>query len=216
MFLKTNFAGDPNIGLYGFATDKYCLLGTWGKEAKKVKDALNVKVINAFLMEMPFLSLFSVGNSSGIIVPDIIEKHEIKELKKHLEVNTIKTKYTCLGNLMVMNDNGIILAPVFRRKKTEIEKAFSLPAAVTKIGGSNVIGNLAIATNKGCLVTPKIKDNEKKIIEETLQVPVDIGTVSFGSFYVKSGIIANSHGFVVSNRSSGIEMGKINEALGFL
>ena len=216
MFLKTNFAGDPNIVLYGFATDKYCLLGISGKEVKKVKDAVNVKVINALLMETPFLSLFSVGNSSGIIVPDMIEKHEVKELKKNLEVHKLKTKYTCLGNLIVMNDHGIILAPVFRRKKAEIEKAFSLPVAVTKIGGSNVIGNLAITTNKGCLVTPKIKDKEKKIIEETLQVPVDIGTVSFGSFYVKSGVIANSHGFVVSNRSSGIEMGKINEALGFL
>lgn len=216
MFLKTNFAGDTNIGLYGFATDKYCLAGITGKESKKVKDVLNVKVINAFLMETPFLSLFAAGNSSGIIVPDIIEKHEIKELKKHLEVHTLKTKYTCLGNLIVMNDNGIILAPVFRRKKAEIEKAFSLPAAVTTIGSSNVIGNLAITTNKGCLVTPKIKDKEKKIIEDALNVPVDEGTVSFGSFYVKSGIIANSHGFVVSNRSSGIEMGKINEALGFL
>ena len=216
MFLKTNFAGDPNIGLYGFATDKYCLLGVSRKDAKRVKDVLNVKVISTFLMETSFLSLFSVGNSSGIIVPDFIEKHEIKELKKNLEVHTLKTKYTCLGNLIVMNDNGIILAPVFRRKKAEIEKAFSLPVTVTTIGGSNIIGNSVIATNKGCMVTPKIKDKEKKIIEETLQVPVDIGTVSFGSFYVKSGVIANSYGFVVSNRSSGIEMGKINEALGFL
>jgi translation initiation factor 6 len=216
MFLKTNFAGDPNIGLYGFATDKYCLAGITGKDAKKVKDVLEVKVISALLMETPFVSLFSAGNSSAIIVPDIIEKHEIKELKKNLEVHAIKTKYTCLGNLIVMNDSGIVLSPLLRKEKTEIEQIFGLTAAVTTISNSNVIGNLAIATNKGCLTTPKIKDREKKVIEKTLNVPLDEGTVSFGSFYVRSGIIANSHGFIVSSRSSGIEMGKVNEVLGFL
>ena len=41
-FSKAKFNGDPNIGLYGFATDSYCLLGLTPQ--KNVLDALRKTV----------------------------------------------------------------------------------------------------------------------------------------------------------------------------
>ena len=43
-----------------------------------------------------------------------------------------------------------------------------------------------------------------------------IGTVNHGSPVIGSGLIANSKGAIIGNQTTGIEMGRIEEALGFL
>lgn len=214
-FLKTNFYGDSNIGLYGFATDDYCFLGLKTKVEKKIEKTLGVKIFISSVFETQLPGIFIAGNSSGLIVPKILEDYEFKSLKK-FDTLKIETRYTALGNLVLMNDNGIILSPLLRNEKSKIENFFKIPCKVTTIAGLNVVGSLAITTNRGCLVCPKIREKEKAIIEGVLNVPVNIGTVSFGSSFVKSGIIANSNGFLASGLSSGPELGRINEALGFL
>jgi translation initiation factor 6 len=115
-----------------------------------------------------------------------------------------------------MNDNGIIMSPLLRKHKKEIAEFFSLPCEISNIAGIAVVGSVAVATSNGCLVHPKIKSNERKVVEDTLKVPVTIGSVSFGSPFVKSGLIVNKNGAVVSDKTSGIELGYISEAFGFL
>jgi translation initiation factor 6 len=114
-----------------------------------------------------------------------------------------------------MNDNGIVIPPTLKRLQNQLEKFFGLPCNITTIAGLNPLGSLGIATNKGVLVHPQITDKEAKMIERTLEVPLDVGTVNFGSPYPGSGIIANSHGFVAGTSTSGIELGRIAETFGF-
>ena len=59
-------------------------------------------------------------------------------------------------------------------------------------------------------------EREKRLIEKTLGVDADITTVNFGSPYPGAGIIANSNGFVVSEKTGGPELGRITDVLGFL
>ncbi|MBI2076515.1 MAG: translation initiation factor IF-6 [Candidatus Aenigmarchaeota archaeon] len=215
--LRENFYGDVNIGLYGFATDKYCLLGLRQKINKKIKKALGVPVYVSTFLATDFAGLFAAGNSSGIAVSGMIEGHELQVLKKMFEnILVLPTRFTAIGNLILLNDSGIVLSPLLRKNKKEIESFFKLPCAISTIAGISVTGSCAIATNKGCVVHPKIKLDEKKIIEEVLDVSVDISTVSFGSPFAKSGAIANSRGLVISTSSSGPEMGRITEVLGFV
>ena len=77
----------------------------------------------------------------------------------------------------------------------------------------NVIGSLAIATNKGCLVSPIISEKEIEKIERALDVNVDVGTANFGSRFIGACIIANSKFAIVSPKTSGIELAKIEEVL---
>lgn len=213
---RTNFYGDPNIGLYGFATDKYCIMGLKRKENKKIKPAIGVHLRVSSAMHTSFASLFMAGNSYGLVVPRMLEGYELDLLKKSFEILVLDTDYTAIGNLILLNDKGIILSPLLRKHKDAVKKFFDIPCEVSKIAGTIVVGSAAIATNRGCLLHPHVKETEKKIIEETLQVNSDIGTVNFGSPFVKSGIIANSHGLIVSEACSGPEMGRITEALGFV
>ncbi len=211
--LKTDFEGDENLGLIGSATDSYCILGI---KPKKKFSIVKVPVYRCSAMRTGLVGIFISGNSSGIIAPSMLEKEEIDELKKITKTLVIDTEYTALGNLILMNDNGIVLSPMIRKYKKKIEAFFRLPCAVTKIANTGVVGSAAIATNKGCLVHPNIKEKEKDILEQTLKVPVDIGTVAFGSPFLGSGIVANSFGLIVSETTSGPELGRIVEALGFL
>ena len=72
---------------------------------------------------------------------------------------------------------------------------------------------LAVATNKGVLAHPMLNDEEKKILEEVLKVPVDVGTVNCGIPYVGTGLIANSHAAVAGSMTTGPEMFIIGNAL---
>ena len=54
------------------------------------------------------------------------------------------------------------------------------------------------------------------MLEELFGLPVDVGTVNLGSPLVGSGLLANSFGYLAGEESTGLELGRIEDALGFL
>jgi len=208
-----NFRKDPNIGLYALATDKYALLPRFlkRKELRKTKKVLKTRLIQASVHGLDFLGIFLVGNSQGLLIPKIADEGEVK-----LNCLQLKTKFSALGNLVVCNDNGCLVSPYLEKRAKQIQKFLKVPVKVATIGGSRIIGSQCIATNKGFIATPRITDKEFKLFENVLQVKGDVGTVNLGSFFVKSALIANSNGFLVSEATRGPEIARIDEALGFL
>ncbi len=216
MLLRTTFDGDDNLGLHGFATDKYCLLGT-PRHAAKIKDTLKVKAFDFQILNMDLVKIFVTGNSTGIVTAKLVEDFEdLDKLKEHFEVLVLNTLYSSMGNLILLNDKGVILSPLLRKYRKNVEKFFGLPCETTTIAGLNLVGSLGFATNKGCLCHPKLKEKEKKIIEKVLGVDADITTVNFGSPYPGAGLIANSSGLIMAKSCSGPEMGRITDVLGFI
>jgi translation initiation factor 6 len=214
--LQIDFNGDPNIGLFGFATDSYCFAKN-AKGVKNVKKVLKVPVFSSTIFNTDLVGIFAAGNSHGIVVSDVIYESEMEKIKKHVDdVLVLKTRFTAVGNLILMNDKGIILSPMLKKHKRKIESFFGLKCKVSRIAGLDIVGSLGVTTNKGCLVNPNIRPSEKKTIEKVLGVKADIGTVSFGSMFPKSGIIANSNGFAVSKMSSGPEVQRMDETFGFV
>jgi len=211
--LITDFYGDPNLGLYGFASDRYCLLGFSSKITKRIKKILKTPVHSCNILNTSLLGIFLAGNSSGLVVPKILEKDEMKKIKEISDTLVLDSRYTALGNLILMNDNGVILSPLLRKEKNKIKEFFDAPCEITTIGNSKLVGALALTTNKGCLVDPRVKEKELDVLKRVLKVDVNIGTVNFGSPFVKAGLIGNSNGVVASTITSGHELGKISEAL---
>lgn len=214
--LLANFHGDPNIGLYGFATDRYFLVGAEQKAGKKMAETVGVRMLHSRVLQTGFAGIFCAGNSDGIAVPRILEDYELGGIRQIFErVLVLDTDFTAVGNLMLLNDSGIIISPLLRKNIREIKEFFGLPCGVSKIAGSSVTGAMAAATNNGCLACPGIRKSEITILEDILGVELGVGTVSFGSPFVKAGLVANSSGFVASDRCTGPELGRISEALGF-
>jgi translation initiation factor 6 len=54
------------------------------------------------------------------------------------------------------------------------------------------------------------------MLEELFDLPVDIGTSNYGTQMVGSGLIANSKGYVAGSKTTGHELGRIEDALDLL
>ncbi|MFH1228990.1 MAG: translation initiation factor IF-6 [Candidatus Aenigmatarchaeota archaeon] len=213
-FLRTDFNGDPNIGMYGFATDKYCLLGMEPSQKilKKLNDILNVDIVTTTISDIELAGLFAVGNSNGLIVPSIIEDYELEKLKSSgLNTLVLKSRETALGNLILCNDKGCIISNPLKKFKKDISDILGCEVEIGEVAGLDVVGSCAIASNTGCLCHREASEEEIKRLEEILKVKVDVGSVSYGTPFIKSGVIVNINGAVFSDYTTGAELERIEE-----
>lgn len=206
-FLKTNFKGDPNIGLYGFATDKYCLLGL---KPGKI-DVLQTKLEVSSIAGTNLVGIFAVGNKNGILLPKIVEDYEIKKLKKLFNIEIIDSRKTALGNLIVCNDKGCLIPDYFKKFKKQIQDALNVEVETGTLAGLNLLGSCARASNKGCLCHIDSDKKELEKIKDILKVKTDVGTVGYGNPFIKAGIVVNSKGVLISNIATGPELDRIFE-----
>jgi translation initiation factor 6 len=213
-FLRTNFNGDPNIGMYGFATDKYCFIGANIQQnvLKRIKETLKTEVISSTISGTELVGLFAMGNSNGIILSRLIEDYEMKRLKEvGLNLKVINSNETALGNLILCNDKGCLLSGSLRRFQREISDTLGCEVEIGKIANLDIVGSCGTATNVGCLCHREAEEEELKRIEEILKVRVDVGSVTYGTPYIRSGIIVNSNGVIISEPTTGAEIGRIEE-----
>jgi len=208
--------GDPNIGLFGFATDSYAI-------APKDIDTkvLKVKAIDVRVARTMLAGLFLAGNSNGILAPWIMADDETRKLqdfakKLGIPVTKIKSKQTALGNLVVCNDKGAIVSPLLRENMHEIKKTLGVRVMEGRLMNLDIPGSLCVATNEGLLLNMHASAADLKFAKKALGVEGDVGTVNFGSGFVKSGIIANSNGLIIGSESTGPEISRAAEVFKFL
>jgi translation initiation factor 6 len=222
--LQTNFHGDHNLGLFGKASDRSCIIGNFIQEKtfQKIEDALRVKVVKLTVANTDLIGIFCCLNSNGILLPKIVKDSEIEKfkiLKKELgiELKILKSKFTALGNLILCNDNGAVVSDIFsKREKREIEECLDVESEYGSVAGMSIVGSCGIASNRGCLLHRDANEKEIENVENILKVNVDIGTANFGSPFVGSCCFANSNGGLVGESTTGPEINRLMEALGFL
>jgi len=217
-FSKLHFHRDPNIGLFSFATDKFCLVNRFAmkKDVDLLKKVLKVPVYQTSVLGTGLIGIFAAGNSKGIVISDRIYHEEIEEMQRNFEVLVLETKHTAFGNLILANDNGCIVSSDLDKFRKDIRDFLGVDTRVGTIGGMDLVGSLAGCKSRGCLAHKEITDKEKKLIEKILDVNVSWATINFGNPWVKSGIIVNSNGLLYGDRTSGPELGIASETLGFI
>jgi translation initiation factor 6 len=159
---------------------------------------------------------FVCANSNGILLPSFIRDEELAVIKSVFEgtITIMETRRTAYGNLVLANDRGAVVDPRFKEPQLKkIAETLGVEVVPSEIAGLPYVGSLAVATNKGVLAHPLLKDEERKILESVFKVPVDVGSVNCGIPYVGTGLIANSHAAVAGSLTSGPEMFIIGNAL---
>jgi len=222
--LQTNFHGDHNLGLFGKTSDKVCILGQFvpEKTVKQVENLLKVSVVKTCIANTDFAGILCSMNSNGLLLPEIVNERELSRLnaiKKDfgLNIQVLETNFTALGNLVLCNDSGAVVSKEFTKKeKKKIENCLGVCSEYASVAGIATVGSCGVASNRGCLLHRDASEEEIKIIEDVLKVPVDIGTANFGSPFVGSSVITNSNGAVIGESTTGPEVTRIMEALGFL
>lgn len=209
MLMKTDYLGSPHIGIFCIMNDNISFVP---RKCPKnfeslLKEELNVDVIKTSAAKTDLFGIFCVLNNKRMIVPDILEEEELEVFKDNLpEVLVLEEKYTALGNLIAMNDNGIVCFGGFKNLGQVLEKAVSV-----KVAGSDLVGSSLFVTNSGFLAHPDSSERELKKIEKALKVEGGLGTVNFGDSYVKSGIVGNKTGILTGFLTSGPELNRMDE-----
>lgn len=215
---KLNFQKDPNIGLFSFATDNFCLTNrfTRKKDLNLISKVLNVPVYQTSVLGTGLIGIFTGGNSRGIVISDRIYSEEIEEMQRNFDVLLLETKHTALGNLILANDKGCIISRKLKSYRKDIRDFLETDTRVGTIGGIDLVGSLGVCNSKGCLVHKWVTEKEKELIEKTLDVNVSPGSVNFGNPWVKSGLVVNSNGFLVGDQTTGPELGLMSQIFGFV
>jgi translation initiation factor 6 len=91
-----------------------------------------------------------------------------------------------------------------------------VPVERGALAGVRTVGTAAVATRSGVLCHPEASDAELDHLEEVLGVPADVGTVNYGAPLVGSGLVANDAGYLVGGDTTGPELGRIEDALGYV
>ncbi len=218
--ITANYNQNPNIGLFCYVNDKYCLVPKLfpKKLKKKFEEVLKVPIYEMSAAGTSLLGVFFSGNNNILLVPEIMFDSELKELEKFkIKYRIIKSELTALGNNLLTNDNVCIANPDYSDDVLkEIETALKTKVKQGKISGLNIVGSLAKLNKNGCLASPDIKTFEKKFLEDNLKIKITTGTVNFGSPYISSGLICNFNGFIIGDMSGGPEIQNADIALGFL
>ena len=218
--IKLNIDGDPNLGLYGIATDSFCLVGKTisKKQVEEIEKTLDVPVYSVKLYGTDLIGIFAVANSNGVLIPDIIFEKELEALKKlTIKFKTIKTEKTALNNTILCNDKLAFVSKEYTKKEVEeIKKALGVEIVQMDMANTHLPGSCGMLTNKGALFNQNLSDAEVKKIEKALGYAIGLGSINMGNNLVGSGLIANSNGFVAGSITSGHELMRVDEALRFI
>jgi translation initiation factor 6 len=141
---------------------------------------------------------------------------ELDAIKSGLEGNVavMERKKTAYGNLVLANDYGAVVDVRFRAPEIqEISETLGVEAVSGEIAGLPYVGSLAVATNRGVVAHPLLRDSERKLLMDVLKVPVEVGTVNCGIPYVGTGLIGNRYAALAGSMTTGPEMFIIENAL---
>lgn len=220
MLQRLDFFENPNIGVFCKVNDKVGFIrkGLQKKIKQKVVETLEIDLIELNIADATIVgSLLSI-NSKGAVLCDFAEKSVIELVESAgFKTCVIDDKINAAGNDILANDKGCLVHPGLKKSSIEkIKNTLDVPVKKGKIADLPTVGMCAVVTNKGCLCHPKATDEEKSVLEKLFEVPVMIGTVNHGSPVIGSGLVANTKGAIIGSKTTGIEMGRIEEALGFL
>ncbi len=208
--------GSPNIGVYCFCNEKLAIVppGLTTKKMNEFSNVLGVDVCKTTIGGSTLIGALTAGNSNGILVPHIIRDYEFDRINKFCKVIVVETNWTALGNVILSNDFGAVIHPdAVDELRTYVKDELNVKAIDARINNLSFVGSLAIATNKGAILSPNTSPEEQAVIEEALHVNVDISTTNGGVPFVKSGILANSKGAVVGPLTRGAELMQITRTL---
>jgi translation initiation factor 6 len=218
--LKADFHGNPNIGLYCFCNNNFCLVpqGISDKLKKNITKVLDVPVFEITMAGTSLVGVFVVGNDNSILIPEIVFENEIKKLKKFkIKYSILNSSLTALNNNILCNNNACIINPDYKKEQIDyINEVLKVPVKKGMINDLKTIGSLARITDKNGLISHDVSDFEKKFLQNNLKVNLTEGTINFGSPYISAGLLCNKNGFIAGNISGGPELANSEIALGFI
>ncbi|MCL2643397.1 MAG: translation initiation factor IF-6 [Candidatus Bathyarchaeota archaeon] len=123
----------------------------------------------------PSIGVYSLATESIVMIPRMMPKEKAQEIADWLKVKLVYTSIggtTLAGVLACANSNGMLLPNSVQEEEiSEIRSAFDGTITIMETK-KTAYGNLVLASDKGAIADPRIKEADVKKIAETLGVEV--------------------------------------------
>lgn len=208
----------PIIGVFATCTEDIVLVPplTKPETCAILEDSLDVRVVETLVNGSVVIGALSKGNSNGFLFSHGTDARELQELTG-IQVEILPDKLNAVGNIVLANDSAALVHPELSDRSIEaIARTLKVEVYRGTIAGMKNVGMAGVVTNKGLLVHPKVTPSEREILEKIFDLPVNIGTTNFGTQMLGSGLLANSKSYLAGSETTGPELGRIEEALGFI
>ncbi|MGN1185982.1 MAG: translation initiation factor IF-6 [Methanobrevibacter wolinii] len=221
MLKRINLTGNPNLGVYITVTNDVAIVppNLLDSKAEILEEALDVNIIRSSIAGSNLAGALMVGNSNGFVVSPQIYDRELVNLKEAGIENIVPLpdKCTAVGNILAANDNGAMISPEVSDKAVSVvEETLGVDVVKAQIAGYNIIGSSLAVTNKGFLIHKDSSPEDMDLVQDVFGIEGNIGTVNRGIALVGACSISNSNGVIVGEDTTGPEMARIEESLGFL
>ncbi len=219
MIRLMEFHSNPFLGILGVATESFAAVhkGLPEEVLADIEKVFSVPVIEMEIGGSRLIGALMAANSSGAVVSYLAEEEEIRPLKKYVNVLVLEDRYNAAGNNILVNDRAAILHPKISKRWTrKISDVLGVPVERKSIADIPTVGSAGAVTNEGGLCHPEADDIELKELEEIFGVPFYRGTANYGSGFVGACIIVNSKGAIIGNRSTNIEISRVEDAFSLL
>jgi len=219
---KLRIFGSSSIGAFIYANNSFALAppSLPKKVYEALKEALEVPVLSREVYNSSLLGVFVTGNSHGLILPCYVSTREVEGLKRALkeatgedfEISRLPVKETAVANLILSNDRAAVVSPLLSKEALKaVSDVLQVEVIQRGIAGFNLVGTVAVVSNKGLLVNPLASDEEVRELGEIFGVTADVGTVNMGSPLIRSGLVVNDKGALVGDDSTGPELMRIQQ-----
>jgi translation initiation factor 6 len=208
----------PMIGVFATCTEDVVLIppNTKPETCALLENSLNVRVVETIVNGSVVVGALSRGNSNGFLVSYGTDTDELQKLTG-VQVKILPDKLNAVGNIVLANDFAALVHPELSDRAIEaIAETLKVEVYRGTIAGMKNVGMAGVITNQGLLVHPKVTLLERENLESIFKLPVNIGTTNFGTQMLGSGVLANSKGYLAGAETTGPELGRIEEALGFI
>lgn len=213
-----SIAGDSHIGVFTRVFDDIAVVPPDVPEelTARYEEALQVDIVRTTIQKSPIIGSLLAGNNHGLVVTGMATEEEIQTLSQYRDLMLLEEGMNAAGNIILANDHFAAVHPDMDEELMDALGDFlNVPVIPLTLGDVKTVGMAAVATNTGVVVSPRSTPGEIQILEQVCDLPIGKGSVSMGNAMVGTGLVANRHGYLAGIGTSGYELGRIEDILGF-
>jgi translation initiation factor 6 len=202
---KADHISVPSIGIVMHMFEDFLVAS---ESEKNNIEKMNID-IKKYYVELPIITPYFIEYDNKIIISSSAPEKLKEVLKKHFDIIEIDFTENLIGNIFLIGKNGIIYSHGKEKDVKKISEKLSLPAY--KIKTKYLFGSISKLYNNKLLISQELSD---KIIEKVREITgyiVDIGSINFGSPYLRYGIEINKEYLIIGKYSTGHEIVKVEE-----
>ena len=219
--LQRDLFNSPYVGVFCTTNEVLTLIppGIPKDDVEAISGALGTTVEPVTIGGSRVVGTLVAMNGHGLLVSNIATSREIEKLEKlasdfNLRLGVISDRSNAIGHNFLVNDSGGFCNERLGSQTRELaQEILGVEITPKSLNQMDTLGMIGCVTNKGGLCHPDIEAQDRETMERILAVPIMEGTVNFGMPLVGAGVVASSKGAVCGRQSTGVELGRVEEAL---